>query len=333
MKSGFTARYFYRNNKISYYLKNVWRYFVPKKILQKKLPLILAKTQKYDETALNERVDYCNKYNKNYGGGEEVQNNGLKLSEFKYVASRKKRKYGSVFFFDTYQYTRFFDGNLKMLFDFDDIRWNKEAPTLTKTRSIIDPGVYNNILLKLDKSRHFLFIEDRKDFIKKKNKLIGRGAVFGLQFWRIDFYKKYFGHSMCDLGDVSKEPLFPEWKVKPISKPEHLEYKFILCLEGNDVATNLKWAMSSNSLAVMPKPKCESWFMEGKLKGGFHYVEIKDDYSDLEERLNYYIEHPSECLQIIENAHKWCRQFQNEEYEDLCSLLVLQKYFKQTGQL
>ena len=46
---------------------------------------------------------------------------------------------------------------------------------------------------------------------------------------------------------------------------EQLHYKFILCSEGNDVASNLKWVMSSNSIAVMPKPKFETWFMEGIL--------------------------------------------------------------------
>ena len=40
--------------------------------------------------------------------------------------------------------------------------------------------------------------------------------------------------------------------------------------------------MSSNSVAVMPRPKYESWFMEGRLQPGVHYIEIKDDYSDLE---------------------------------------------------
>ena len=48
--------------------------------------------------------------------------------------------------------------------------------------------------------------------------------------------------------------------------------------------------MSSNSLAVMPKPKFESWFMEGLLIPDHHFVEIKRDYSDLEEKLNYYID-------------------------------------------
>ena len=32
-------------------------------------------------------------------------------------------------------------------------------------------------------------------------------------------------------------------------------------------------------VAVMPKPKYESWFMEGKLIPNYHYILIKDDYS------------------------------------------------------
>ena len=53
----------------------------------------------------------------------------------------------------------------------------------------------------------------------------------------------------------------------------------ILKKEGVDVATNLKWVMSSNSIAVMPRPKIESWFMENKLIPEKHYIEIKEDLS------------------------------------------------------
>ena len=42
--------------------------------------------------------------------------------------------------------------------------------------------------------------------------------------------------------------------LKKVSIDYHLKHKFILCIEGNDVASNLKWVMSSNSVAVMPKP-------------------------------------------------------------------------------
>ena len=55
----------------------------------------------------------------------------------------------------------------------------------------------------------------------------------------------------------------------------------------------------------------ETWFMEGKLKGNYHYIEIKDDYSDLEEKLNYYSEHTKEALDIINNAHTFISEFRD----------------------
>ena len=71
--------------------------------------------------------------------------------------------------------------------------------------------------------------------------------------------------------------------------------------------------------------------MEGTLRPNYHYIEVKDDFSDLEERLTYYIEHPEEAEAIIQHAHEYVAQFQDQERERLISLLVLQKYFEMTS--
>ena len=104
---------------------------------------------------------------------------------------------------------------------------------------------------------------------------------------------------MTDLGQVDTLGGRTEWNKPKISLEKHLDYKFILSLQGNDVATNLKWIMSSNSIAVMPKPTMETWFMEGKLVGGKHFIEIREDYSDLESQMNFYINNPEICLHIL----------------------------------
>ena len=109
---------------------------------------------------------------------------------------------------------------------------------------------------------------------------------------------------------------------------EHLEYKFILSLEGNDVASNLKWVMSSNSIAVMTRPTCETWFMEGKLIPDYHYIEIKDDLSDLEEKLNYYIAHPAEAEQIVEHAHEYVSPIFSMPDANADFMLVMDNIFR-----
>ncbi|MBV7441452.1 hypothetical protein KRX57_08455 [Weeksellaceae bacterium TAE3-ERU29] len=202
-----------------------------------------------------------------------------------------------------------------------------EIPSIVKSRPI-SPKNQNSILLKLDKPRHFVWIKNDIPFSDKKDIMIGRGGIY--QDHRYRFFEKYFDNPLCDLGQVNKNGGNPEWLKPKISIKEHLKYKFILSLQGNDVVSNLKWIMSSNSIAVMPKPTIETWFMEGTLKGGVHYIEIKEDYSDLEEQLNYYIKNPKECLEIIKNANEYSAVFQNKISEEYCSLRVLECYFNMT---
>ena len=142
--------------------------------------------------------------------------------------------------------------------------------------------------------------------------------------------RRWFGHPMVDAGMTNMEGN-PEWHRDKLTISDHFKYKFIMSLEGNDVASNLKWVMSSNSIAVTPRHTCETWFMEGRLIPNYHYIEVKEDFSDLEERLNYYIAHPDEAEAIIRHAHEWVDQFRDIKREKLISLLVLQKYFDITN--
>ena len=214
---------------------------------------------------------------------------------------------------------------------FGDITHVPDLPSIVKSRPI-EKNNYNSILMKLNKVRHFTFTNDKNKFENKFNKLIGRSAISKKHKKRIDFFKMYFNNDLCDLGAINKDTPYPEWLKNKISIEDHLKYKFIMCVEGVDVATNLKWVMSSNSIAVMPKPKIESWFMESKLIPNKHFIEIKEDYSDLEEKIEFYITRPEECKEIIKNANQYISQFKNKNREDLISLLVLEKYFHFTNQ-
>ena len=206
-----------------------------------------------------------------------------------------------------------------------------EVPSIVKSRPIGNDNA-NSVLLNLDKVRHFIFLRDDIPFREKADRAIFRLAITRRPH-RERFMRMYFGSDCCDAGISTPRPEYPAEWVKPhISMYDHLKYKFILAIEGYDVATNLKWIMSSNSLAVMPRPTYETWFMEGTLIPDYHYVEIKPDYSDLEERMRYYIEHPAQAEAIIAHAHEYIAQFRDREREKLIALLVLRNYFRRTGQ-
>lgn len=311
-----------KNPKFIYYGVNLFRLLVPKFFFQIRLHHKLAlSTSRKDWSYIQQRVQYYNK----------LCGNVALPSSFPKLAEHKMGKQ-KVYFFDTYQYTRWFSDTFRWGFCPGDVIYVPEYPSIVKSRPLVDNNE-NSVLLKLDKVRHFIFVNDKKTFAEKKNRVIFRGKVKGKQSRR-KFMEMYFHHPMCDLGDVSKNTTDPvEWQTEKKTIREHLDYKFIMALEGNDVASNLKWVMSSNSIAVMPRPTCETWFMEGTLIPDYHYIEIKPDFSNLEERVNYYINHIDEAQKIIDHAHEYVAQFKNSAREALISLLVLDKYFRVTGQI
>ena len=308
---------------IVYFIENFARYVYPKSLCRLKTNRILSKVEKREDfDYIRDRVNYYNKLDEDFS----LENDGIKIKNFKYFP---KIKGNSVYFFDTFEFIRFFPADNKFNHVFGDVTHVPEIPSIVKSRPVAGDN-RNSVILKLEKLRHFVFLKDKIPFIEKDNKIIFYADLIDKPH-RVDFMKKYFAHPDCICGSIKDHESIPkEWMVEKISIKKHLVHKFVLALEGNDVATNLKWIMSSNSLAVMPRPKYETWFMEGRLIPDFHYVEIKDDYSDLIERMNYYIEHPAEAEKIIKNANEYIAQFKNRKREKLISLLVLQKYFTKT---
>ena len=309
----------FKNNKFLYYLNGFLSLLIPKCIFQKKLSNILKSTS-FDEIGfILKRVNYYNKIDDN------VQFN----KKWPTLSQIKLKRKGKTYFFDTYSVSKYFSQSLKANFLFGDINYVPKEISFVKSRPI-NSANQNSIILKLNKVRHFLFVMDKYPVEKKKNILFGRAAVHQKQ--RIEFYKKYFDNDLCDIGQINKGTNHDHWFKKKVSIDYHLKYKFILCIEGNDVASNLKWVMSSNSVAVMPTPKFESWFMEATLIPDYHYIHIRDDYSDLEKKIKFYIKNPEKLVQISRNANNYINQFRNHKNEKLISILVMEKFFNSTNQ-
>jgi hypothetical protein len=315
----FLANRKYKNNRPIYYVRAILRELFPDYFCRIKLQTKFKKQTEFDIEYIKKRVNYYNKLE----NCKPPFNFQVQLSEFKIPPKIR------AYYFDSYEYTRFFNKNLKASFLPGDITHVPDFPTIVKSRPLGDHNA-NSIIINLDKIRHFIFVNDKNPFTGKKNMLVGRGAVS--QPHRKRFLELYFNHPLCNVGQVNKDNAGNKYLVGKMTIEEQLDYKFILSLEGNDVATNLKWIMSSSSLAVMPQPKYETWFMEGTLVPNHHFILIKDDYSDLEERLKYYIKHTDQAIEIIRNANEYVRQFRNKKREDVISLMVLDKYFRETGQ-
>ena len=188
-----------------------------------------------------------------------------------------------------------------------DVTTIPDFPTFVKSRPI--EGKNNNsVLLPLEAQRHFKFVNDRNRFADKLEGAVWRGAAY--QKHRLKFLESCSGLSFINAGNtaVSKNKNIPFAKPK-MSIKEQLRYKFVISLEGNDVATNLKWIMSSNSVCIMPRPKYETWYKEGTLIPNYHYIEIRDDFLDIEDVFARYLSDKTACEAIISNAQDFVSNY------------------------
>jgi hypothetical protein len=302
------------NSKIKQTILNTLWYLVPDFLFRIKLEKKLDSIGEYEKSYILSRVNYYNKLNDKYKVTDKFQT----IKEFK--KTKKKTR-----FFDLYKYLRYFSQDKKISTFLGDIIDKLAVPTFVKSRFIED-GNDNFVLMNLGKRRHFIYTNDKIKFEDKINKIVWRGGAYRPH--RKVMIQKFYDHSLCDIGQTNKPKEDAPWEKDKMTIDEQLKYKFILSIEGNDVATNLKWIMSSNSLAFMTKPKYDSWYMEDTLIPNYHYVLLKDDYSDLEEKIEYYIENTSEANRIIKNAQEYLNQFKDDEREDLISLLVVKKYLE-----
>jgi len=304
-----------KTEKLRFYSQHALSNLLPRAVYRNRLLSELKQIQNYNREQIDARINYYLKVQSPFRLGAK---NSCMASEF----SLKNNK--SAYYFDLLSCLRYFPEDLCFSYLFGDIRHVPGQPSFVKSRPI---GAINqnSVLFKLNSVRHFNFVDDPYRFEDKQDIAIFRGACH--QTKRQQFLQACLGMPNTDIGDTRKQAMgLPEYRT-PISIREHMKCKFIISVEGNDVASNLKWILNSNSLCFMTRPQYETWFMEGTLIPNHHYVLLKDDYSDLAEKIDYYRHHHSEARHIIHNAQSFAREFQDARKERLISLLVMNNYF------
>jgi hypothetical protein len=116
-----------------------------------------------------------------------------------------------------------------------------------------------------------------------------------------------------------------------------LQFKGLIMLEGNDVASGLKWALLSNSVVLMPEPKYTSWAMEEWLEPWVHYVPLNDELTDVEEKMRWIVKHDAKARQIARRGTLWMYDmvFHPDAAEDDRRIQdeILRRYFRHFSEL
>jgi len=320
--------------KLFYYLSNSLALLIPKFIFRVLLSREISKVNNFNKSYIKKRLKYYIGLTNDFSiSSEALTVNDLWKNQlivfYENVVKKKSKKKRTTYFFDLNEYFRYFPAQVRLDYKFGDITSNFNTPTIVKSRPIL--ASKNSIILNLNKIRHFHFVKDKNQFKDKINRAVWRGNSNNSKSRK--YFISNFQHvELFDIGQHGPKVDKPWYKgFMPIE--QQLKYKFIFCIEGADTATNMKWVMNSNSVCVMPKPKYETWFMEGTLISDFHYIEVNDDFSNAEKKISYYLRNENKCLKIIQNANLFANQFKNQKREKLISILVLDKYFKLSNQL
>jgi hypothetical protein len=302
--------------KVFYYARNAARDIAPQALFRRRLAHCLEEARLSNASA-QRRLNYYNKLQNAFSPSSDA----VQISNLPFTPT--------MYYYDLKEFARYFNPSLLIDLQFGDVRNVPGVPSIVKDRPIVADDS-NAVIMKLDKFRHFNMPVDATCFADKLPAVVWRGHLNNPL--RTQFLEAVRGLSFCDAGSPRRNA--PAEYSKPyLSIAQHHRYRYIVSIEGNDVATNLKWILSSKSLCLMPPPKYETWFAEQTLEPNVHYVPLAADFSDVGERVTYFNRHPEQAERITRAANAYCRNFADERAEQAISLLVLYKYFVLGGQL
>lgn len=227
-----------------------------------------------------------------------------------------------------------------------------EVPTLVKSRPIYDFG--ESVLFNMNYLRHFADVykveENDIPYEKKKDVLVWRGSDTGYGFGNnipyrpvsrqtlVETYASYPGPELdIGLSSVSvngkteggaTNNAFQQYVKPKVPMRDMLRHKFLLSVEGNDVATNMKWILNSNSVAFCPPFTINSWILEENLQPWQHYIPVRHDFQDLPDKVEWALNHPEQCQSITKQAKQYMAQFLDLERENRVMRGVLEEYSK-----
>ena len=321
-----------RRSKLPYYTGIFIRNLIPDAFYRRRLLALLASIDSRPDAALiRERAAY---YCALGPDSAPLSPDSIR------IADQRHPSRSTVYYYDSRAFLRYFPPDLRFFLLPGDARPDVPPGTLAKARPLAPEGRPDNsawVLLPLNQIRHLNFIRDPFPHDAKAPLAVFRGKVKG-STWnnykpgREIFFHALHGRPRYDLGDTVRKPAEPSWAAPPLSIWQQLRYRYIFSIEGNDVATNLKWVLSSNSLAVTPPLTHETWFQEGLLRPHVHYIPVAPDYSDTDSVLDWYDAHPDARDAILRNAHAWVARLLDPRREFLIALLTLARYFEATGQ-
>ncbi len=211
-----------------------------------------------------------------------------------------------------------------------DTMGTHDVPYWTYNRKV---GSYEHVLWPL--CSHMIEfskgLEDKIEWHKKSDKLVFRGVTTGplvstknngiIKTSRFEIIEKWHQEDWADLGFnniIESTKKHPDWnklanrvlnlKKSRMSIQEMLNYKFILCIEGNDISTSFGWVLASNSVPIHPYPFVyEVWYFSD-LQPWVHFIPCRPDGSDIGAIMQWAKSHDHICESIAKAGREYMKR-------------------------
>lgn len=138
----------------------------------------------------------------------------------------------------------------------------------------------------------------------------------------------------CITGVVQCDPEIPELikskglLSKRTTQANHLKYKYLVDVDGNSCSfERYFWVLLSNSVVLKQITPNIQWYYGG-LKPYQHFVPVKEDLSDLLEKIEWAQTHDAEAKQIAANATQFVKNSLSQEDIFLYTTHLLREYAK-----
>jgi hypothetical protein len=110
---------------------------------------------------------------------------------------------------------------------------------------------------------------------------------------------------------LSEHPFIDTYERQKISRETFQNYKYIVVLPGNDVASSFYWTMNSGSVGLVVECGFET-FATHHFKPWEHYVPIRRDQANVERIMRWCVNNQGECQAIAKRAQEKCKFLADE---------------------
>lgn len=168
-------------------------------------------------------------------------------------------------------------------------------------------GSYAEAREKIDEVDRALTWED------KSSLAIWRGTVHWNGELRGKLLEVARGKSWSDVAEL-------DWKTNALKIEEFCKYKFLIYTEGVTYSGRLRYFQHCRSIIITPRlawRQYQSFLMQSSGPDQ-NYVEVLPDWSDLEEKVQYYLAHPAEAERIANNTVRLFRDWYLAPAAEVC---------------